>query len=53
MSISKKIVTTWGLYAAVGAVLFQLRALGWAALSVLAIFLIGLAVYKIQKNVDK
>ncbi|MEI7632596.1 MAG: hypothetical protein WCJ60_04765 [bacterium] len=53
MSISKKIVTTWGLYAAVGAVLFQLRGLGWAALSVLAIFLIGLAVYKIQKNVDK
>ncbi len=53
MSIGKKIVTTWGLYAAVGAVLFQLRGLGWAALTVLALFLIGLAVYKIQKNADK
>lgn len=50
MGIGKKIVTKWGLYTAVGAVLFQLKDLGWAALTVLAIFLIGLAVYKIQKN---
>ena len=53
MSISKKFVTKWGLYTAVAAVLYQLRDLGWAALTVLAVFLISLAVYKIQKNVDK
>jgi hypothetical protein len=52
MSIAKKFVTKWGLYTAVGAVLYQLRDLGWAALTVLALFLIGLAVYKIQKNND-
>ncbi len=53
MSINKKFVTKWGLYTAVAAVIYQLRSLGWAALTVLAIFLIGLAIYKIQKNVDK
>ncbi len=53
MSIQKKLVITWGLYVAIGAVLLQLRNLGWAALSVLALFLIGLAIFKIQKNVDK
>lgn len=53
MSINKKFVTKWGLYVAVASVIYQLRSLGWAALTVLAIFLIGLAIYKIQKNVDK
>jgi len=53
MSIGKKFITKWGLYTAVAAVLYQLRDLGWAALTVLAVFLISLAVYKIQKNVDK
>lgn len=53
MGISKRFVTMWGLYVAVGAVLYQLRGLGWAALTVLAIFIIGLAMYKIQKYTDK
>ena len=53
MSIGKRIVTMWGLYVAVGAILYQLRGLGWAALTFLAIFLIGLAVFKIQKYTDK
>ena len=52
MEIKKKFVMMWGLYVAVGAVLYQLRGLGWAALAFLAIFLIGLAIYKIQKNSD-
>ena len=50
MTIGKRFVTLWGLYVAVGAVLYQLRNLGWAALTVLAVFLIGLAIHKIQKN---
>ncbi len=48
MSIKKRLVTLWGLYVAVGAVLYQLRDLGWAALTVLAMFLIGIAIYKLQ-----
>lgn len=50
MSIGKSFVTRWGLYVAVGAVLYQLRNLGWAALTVLAMFLIGLAVYRLQNQ---
>ncbi len=49
MTINKKFVTMWGLYVAIGAVLYQLRNLGWAALTVLALFIIGMAIYKIQK----
>ena len=50
MEIKKRFITMWGLYVAVGAVLYQLRGLGWAALAFLALFLIGLAVYRIQKS---
>ena len=50
MAIKRRFVTMWGLYVTVGAVLYQLRNLGWAALTVLAIFLIGLAVYQLQKH---
>ncbi len=50
MEIKKRFITMWGLYVAVGAVLYQLRGLGWAALAFLAVFLIGLAIYRIQKN---
>lgn len=50
MAIGRRFVTMWGLYVAVGAVLYQLRNLGWAALTVLALFLIGLAVYRLQKT---
>lgn len=49
MSIRKRYVTFWGLYVAIGAVLYQLRHLGWAALTVLAVFLISLAVYRLQR----
>jgi hypothetical protein len=50
MSIRRRFVTMWGLYVAVGAVLYQLRSLGYAALAVLAVFLIGLAVYKLSRT---
>jgi hypothetical protein len=53
MAIGKRFVTMWGLYVAVGAVLYQLRNLGWAALTFLAVFLIGLAVYRLQKYTNK
>jgi hypothetical protein len=46
-------MTRWGLYVAVAAVIYQLRDLGWAALSVLAIFVIGVAIYMIQKTDKK
>ncbi len=50
MAIHKSFVTRWGLYVAVAAVLYQLRGLGYAALAVLAVFLIGLAIYQLQKH---
>lgn len=53
MTINKRFVTQWGLYVAVGAVLYQLRNLGWAALTVLAVFIIGIAMYQLQKHTDK
>lgn len=49
MTIRKRFVIMWGLYVAVGSVLYQLRHLGYAALAVLAMFVIGLAVYQLQK----
>lgn len=53
MTIKKRRVVFWGLYVAIGSVLYQLRDLGWAALTVLAIFVIGIAMYKLQKHDDK
>jgi len=50
--IHKRYVTMWGLYVAIGSVLFQLRHLGWAALSFLALFIIGLAVYRLMRSAD-
>ncbi len=52
MSIGKRFVTRWGLYAGIAAVIYQLRGQGYAALAVLAVFLIGLAIYKLQKYND-
>lgn len=48
-AINSKFMVRWGLYVAVGSVLYQLRGLGWAALSFLALFVIGIAIYEIQK----
>lgn len=48
-AINSKFMVRWGLYVAVGSVLYQLRSLGWAALSLLAVFVIGVAIYEIQK----
>ncbi len=53
MLLNHKLITRWGLYAAILSVLYQLRFLAWLALAFLAIFLIGLAVYQIQKSDQK
>jgi len=50
MVLHKKVMIRWGLYVSLAAVLYQLRHLGWAALAVLAIFLIGLAVFRLQRS---
>ena len=39
----------WGLWTGLAAILFQLRGLGWAFLSLLAVIIIGVAVYRLQK----
>lgn len=52
IALHRRFVTLWGLYVAVAAVLYQLRHLGWAALTVLALFIIGLATYRLQKHAD-
>jgi hypothetical protein len=52
LSINNKIITFWGLYVAIAAVLYQLRDLGWAALTILALTIIGIAIYQINKSGD-
>jgi hypothetical protein len=50
MIMRDSFVVRWGLYVAIAAVLYQLRNLGWAMVAVLAIFLIGLALYRLQRS---
>lgn len=50
MTLHKRLMIRWGLWVALAAVLYQLRHLGWAALAVLAVFLIGLAVVRLQRS---
>ena len=49
MTTRRHVVTMWGLYVAVGSVLYQLRNLGYAALALLGAFVIGIALYQLQK----
>ncbi len=53
MALGKGFVARWGLFVATAAVLYQLRNLGYLALGVLALVLIGIAVYSLQKHNDK
>ena len=50
VSINNKIMIKLGLFVSVAAVLYQLRGLGWAALAFLALFVISVAIYKINDN---
>jgi hypothetical protein len=49
-SFGQRFLLRWGLWTALAAVLFQLRGLGWAFLSMLALIIIGTAVYRLQKH---
>jgi hypothetical protein len=42
-----------GLWVAAASVLYQLRGLGWAFLGIVAIILIGIAMYRLQKHEDQ
>lgn len=48
----QRFLLRWGMWTALAAILFQLKGLGWAFLSLLAIIVIGVAVYRLQKNTD-
>lgn len=52
IGISKPIVTKWGLYVGVAAVLYQLRDLGWAMVAVLSVFIIGVAIFRALRQPD-
>ncbi len=49
-SFGQRFLLRWGLWTALAAILFQLRGLGWAFLSLLALIVIGVAVYRLQKH---
>ena len=50
VSFGQRFLLRWGLWTALAAVLFQLRGLGWAFLSLLALIIIGVAVYRLNKH---
>ena len=50
ITFKNRVVTMWGLYVSVGSVLYQLRDLGWAMLAVLAVFVIGVAIYRTSRQ---
>lgn len=49
-SFGQRFLLRWGLWTALAAVLFQLKGLGWAFLTMLALIIIGVAVYRLQKH---
>ena len=50
VTIKKPLLTKWGLYVGIAAVLYQLRDLGWAMVAVLSLFVIGIAIYRALKQ---
>jgi hypothetical protein len=50
VTIKKPLLTKWGLYVGIAAVLYQLRDLGWAMVAVLSLFLIGIAIFRALKQ---
>lgn len=49
---NQKFLLKAGLWVALASVLYQLRGLGWAFLTIVAVILIGFAVYRLQKHDD-
>jgi hypothetical protein len=52
VAIQKRFVVRWGLYVAIGTVLYQLRDLGWAVLSILSLVIIGFAIARALRDTD-
>lgn len=50
--LSVRFLVKWGLWTAIAAVLFQLSGLGWAFVAALAVVIISVAVYQLQKHND-
>jgi len=50
VSIKQPLLTKWGLYVGIAAVMYQLRDLGWAMVAILSLFIIGIAVYRSTKQ---
>jgi hypothetical protein len=50
VTIRKPLLTRWGLYVGILAVLYQLRDLGWAMVAVLSLFIIGIAIFRALKQ---
>ncbi|MEO8105027.1 MAG: hypothetical protein ABI602_01690, partial [Candidatus Saccharibacteria bacterium] len=50
VSFGQRFLLRWGLWTALAAILFQLKGLGWAFLSLLAVIIIGVAIYRLQKH---
>ena len=49
-TLGQHFLLRWGLWTALAAILFQLRGLGWAFVSLLAVIIIATAVYRLQKK---
>ena len=52
ITVRNQLITKWGLYASIATVLYQLRGLGWAMLSILALVLIGIGAYRAMNQPD-
>ena len=53
VTIKKPLLSKWGLYVGIAAVLYQLRDLGWAMVAVLSVFVIGIAIYRALKQPEE
>lgn len=50
--LNQRFLLKAGMWVALGAILYQLRGLGWAFLTLVAAIIIGVAIYRLQKHED-
>jgi formate hydrogenlyase subunit 3/multisubunit Na+/H+ antiporter MnhD subunit len=50
--LNQRFLLKAGLWIALGSILYQLRGLGWAFLGIVAVVLIAIAIYRLQKHED-
>ena len=53
ITVRNQLITKWGLYVSILVVLYELRDLGWAMLSVIALVLIGIGAYRALNQPDE